>query len=255
MLKPMDEQKKPEPVVDEVPKGYYLIPELPSKGTVYPEGTKIYSRPLTVLELKHLATMTEQTADGVINEVLKGSVKGIDYRDLVVADKIFIIMWQRSNTYKGDRFGIEYVCPACGERDKYDFDSSMVEIPDVADGYSPDREYDLGSAKVQLEQPRVRDVSRVVEFMEKHPDADADILGKIAYRIWKVDGNEIGLEEAYDFCVNLPAPDFVKLNGVCAETEISINPVVNVVCKHCSKAVPIGVSFRPDFFVPEYTGW
>ncbi len=257
MLKMTEENRTQEPVPDEIPKGYYRIEldSLPSKGIAYPKGTKILSRPLKVIELKHLATMTEKTADAVINDVLKGSVLGIDYGDLVVADKVFLIMWQRAQTYKDDRFGVTYVCPECGSKDKYVFDVSEIEMDDVDPDYSPEKEYDLGSAKVRIDQPRVKDVARVTAYMKDHPDADPEILGSIAYRILSVGGKEVSIDEAYDFCVNLPGADFVKLNGICRKTEMSINPIVRIACGKCGRKVPVGVSFRSDFFLPEYTGW
>ena len=93
MLKPVSETQnapKQEPQVEEIPKGWLYVDHLPSEGKCYPKGTKILSRPLKVLELKYLATMTEDNADMVIDNVLKESVLGINYEDLVVADKIFL---------------------------------------------------------------------------------------------------------------------------------------------------------------------
>ena len=255
MLKLAEEKKNEEVKMDEIPKGWYPIEILPSKYRVYPKGTRILSRPLNVLEVKHLATMTDSTADGVINDVLKGSVMGIDYRDLVIADKVFIIMWQRAQTYRGDEFAIKYVCPECGEEGKYEFDISQVSIEDIPDDYSADKDFDIDGHKIRLEQPRVKDVERVKLWLADNPDADPEILGNIAYRIWMVDGEVVDLGKAYEFVVNLPPSAFVKLNGLCAKTEISIDPTVEVKCKHCERQVPVGVSFRPDFFVPAYTGW
>lgn len=257
MLKLKEEETKTEePKTDEIPSGWYAIDDIPSDYKVYPKGTRILSRPLNVLEVKHLATMTDKTTDAVINGVLKDSVKGIDYRDLVMADKYYIIMWQRYRTYVGDKFGIKYTCPECGEEGKFDFDISQINFEGgLPEDYSLEKEYDIGGHKVQLEQPRVKFVEMVKMWLLEHSDADPEILGNIAYRIWKLDGREIDLDEAYDFCIKLPPADFVKLNGICAKTEITLDPTVEVKCEHCERQVPIGVSFRPSFFLPEYTDW
>ena len=259
MLKLAEEnERKPQAEttpLETIPKGYHYVNILPSKYRCYPQGTKIFSRPLKVLEIKHLATMNEETADMVIDEVLRDSVQGIDVNDLVVADKIFIIMWQRAQTYRGDEFSIPFTCPVCGHEGRYTFDITRVEIDDVVDDFSMDTEYDIGGRKVQLDQPRVKDLAETKKYTMEHPDADVEILTSIAYRIWKIDGNEVSLDEAYHFTVDMNPADFVKLNGICAKTEMKVKPTVMVKCEKCEKEVPARVSFRPDFFIPSYRGW
>lgn len=252
MLKLQDEDK---PEVPTIPPGFQPVDTLPSKYKCYPKGTRLYARPLKVLELKQLATMSEETADEVINSVLARSTIGLDVGDLVVADKIFLIMWQRANTYKGDEFSISYVCPDCGKEDKYKFDVVQTSVSDVVDDYDYDKEYEVDGHKICLDQARVKSVSLVKEYLTNNPDADKDILASIAFRVRKVDGHEVGLAEAYEFCVNLSPAGFVKLNGLCTQTEMLIDPVVHVKCNNCAKEVPVRVSFRPDFFIPAYTGW
>ena len=56
---------------------YYEILGLPSKMKFYPEGTKLYGRPLKVLEIKQLAAINEDNADSVINSILRRTIKGI----------------------------------------------------------------------------------------------------------------------------------------------------------------------------------
>jgi len=76
------------------PKGFFEITGLPSQGKLYPKGTQIFSRPLKILEVKQLTTINENNFDGVINNVLKSTVKGIEIDELCPADKMFIIFWQ-----------------------------------------------------------------------------------------------------------------------------------------------------------------
>ena len=254
MLK-IAEETKETPKVDEIPIGWYRADVLPSKYLAYPPGTQILFRPLTVLEVTPLATMTSDNADSVINAVLKSSTRGIEIEDMVIADKIFLIMNERANTYKGDRFALDYVCPECGTEGKYEFDIAMISMDDVKEGWTLDTEYDIDGHKVKLDQPRVKDLERTRKYLLEHIEADNEILSKIAYRIWSIDGKEVDIDEAYQFSINLPPSDFVKLNGICGDTEMTLDPTVKVKCTHCGKEVPQRVSFRPDFFVPEYTGW
>ena len=255
MLKPISEtQNAPnqEPKVEEIPKGWLYVDHLPSEGKCYPKGTKILSRPLKVLELKHLATMTEDNADMVIDNVLKESVLGINYEDLVVADKIFLIMWQRSNTYRGDEFNIPFVCSECGHEGKYKFDVPALGFTGISEDYSMDTEYQIGEHKVQLDQFRIKTKIIMDNYVKEHPDVDIEILAGIAARIWKLDGQEVDLPTAYEYVVNMEPGDFVKLNALCEKTVMTLSPVVDVKCESCGKEVPVRVSFRGDFFLPSY---
>ena len=57
---------------------YWPIDDLPSKFKLYPEGTKIFARPLKVLEVKMLSSLNNDNFHHVITEVLKKSVRGIN---------------------------------------------------------------------------------------------------------------------------------------------------------------------------------
>ena len=255
MLKPIDDTQiqKKESVVEEIPKGWLYIDWLPSNFKCYPKGTKILSRPLKVLELKHLATMTEKTSDMVIDNVLKDSVMGIDYEDLLIADKLFIIMWQRANTYQGDEFSIPFTCPECGHDGKYTFNPSKLSFSDVPEDYSPDKVYKIGDHNVQLDQFRIKTKAMVNQFVLEDNTVDIDILTSVAVRIGKLDGNDVDLRTAYDFVVNMDPKDFIKLNDICEKTAIKVFPVVEVKCESCGKEVPVMVSFTSEFFLPSYS--
>jgi len=255
MLKPISENAEPvkESVVEEIPKGWLYIDWLPSNFKCYPKGTKILSRPLKVLELKHLATMTEKTSDMVIDNVLKDSIMGINYEDLIIADKLFIIMWQRANTYQGDQFSIPFTCPECEKEGKYLFDPSKLSFSDIPEDYSPDKEYDIGGHKVQLDQFRVKTKALMTAFVQENPSVDVDILASNAVRIGKLDGQEVDIATAYNFVINMPPADFIKLNGICEKTAIKVFPIVEVKCESCGKEVPVMVSFTSEFFLPSYS--
>jgi hypothetical protein len=72
---------------------YWAINGLPSNYLLYPKGTQILGRPLKVLEVKKLSSINEENADFIINDILKRTIKGINIDNLLVADKLFIILW------------------------------------------------------------------------------------------------------------------------------------------------------------------
>ncbi len=74
---------------------FYRIDGLPSLGKLYPEETVIEGRPLRVLEVKKLTTLSEENANYVINDVIRNCIMGINLDDLLVADKLYIVFWLR----------------------------------------------------------------------------------------------------------------------------------------------------------------
>ena len=88
-LNPLQEVIKSESK-PELDGNYWPIENLPSKYKLYPPGTKLYARPLKVLEVKMLSSLTNENFHHIITEVLKKTVKGIEVENLLVADKLFI---------------------------------------------------------------------------------------------------------------------------------------------------------------------
>ena len=92
------------------------LEDLPSRGLFYPEDATIKIRSLTVLEVKFLATLMPQTATGVCNELLEKCVilKNMDFKDLVLPDRQFLIFWMRLNSFPLQN-GFKITLPACLE--------------------------------------------------------------------------------------------------------------------------------------------
>ena len=61
---------------------FYEITDLPSRFLLYPEGTKIFGRPMKVSEIKKLTTMNEINYNSIIKSVLENCIKGIDIDDI-----------------------------------------------------------------------------------------------------------------------------------------------------------------------------
>lgn len=236
----------------QIPDGFHLIEGLPSGGKFYDEGTKIYSRPLKVLELKKLAAMTEDNFNQVIHDILQGSVWGIDVDDLVLIDKIFIILWQRANTFEDEKFDVSFICPDCKKESNYHFDLTCVSVDDVPEGAGKNAEYAIGDDKIVLDMLRVKDEAVLLErTADKNLDSDVVMM---AMRIKKVNGKTLNFEQAYKFISEMNPANFMKLVKVMNETDVEVKPNISVVCKECGGRVEIPMSFRGNFFLPTYSG-
>jgi len=253
----IESKKERESVKENIPAGFYEITGVPSKMKLYPEGTKIYSRPLKILEIKQLSSMNDMNYNSIMNSVLKKTVKGIDVDDLVIADKLFIIFWQRANTYKGDGFSVPFACDKCGEDSQYDFGISNIEMEDIKDEYDPNYELVLpeSGTKIKLSQMRVRDERLVERFMQQNrsEELDEDLL-TIAALITSMNGKDNTLRNKYEFLTEkLSVRDNLELGKHYKKYEISIKPLLKVTCKQCGGQATTPITFRRDFFLPNYS--
>lgn len=242
-----------EPKLTTIPDGFIEVTGLPSKMKLYPEGTKIYSRSLKLLEVKKLSSMTSENFNDVINTILKDTVKGIAVEDLITSDKFYLIFWQRANTYRGDGFSVDFKCPSCETASKYDFDISSIEIKDIAEDYDPTTEYEIGSHKYVLGQLTVRDEQLMLNYGKnnKMKDLDEDIL-LLSAVLRTIDGQKVNLTDKYNHIVDLDPSSFVQLHNAYKKNEISVIPEMKVKCKACGEVVETPLNFRPEFFLPTY---
>ena len=105
---------------------FWEITDLPSKFKLYAPGTKILARPLKVLEIKMLSTLNTDNINFVLNDIIGRCVTGIRVEDICTADKLYIIFWLRANTYRDSSYSIDFVCPDCKAKGKYDKLSVVV---------------------------------------------------------------------------------------------------------------------------------
>ena len=70
-------------------------------GKLYPQGTVIKIRPLNVQEIKYLATINEENATDIINEILEKCLllKGIEFDDIYLGDRTYFAFWVRINSF------------------------------------------------------------------------------------------------------------------------------------------------------------
>lgn len=243
-------EKPKEETIEIVPDGFFKIEGLPSKGKLYPEGTKIYSRPLKILEVKQLSAINEENFNEVINSVLSKSVLGINIEDLLVADKLFIIFWQRANTYKGDAFAIDYTCNHCGKDDQYNFDVGHLNLSELKDDWESDIKLPSGK-EIKLNQLTVKSERQAEAFLKQNPTADPDIVG-ISAVVEKIDNEEVTIKQAYDKIVELSPPDVLNLIAQYQDGEVNLAPTLHIHCNNCGGQAETPVSFHGSFFLPEY---
>lgn len=126
--------------------GYLNVPleTLPSQGRYYPENTRISIRAARVGEIREFSTIDENDPKDVTDKltyiisqcckVYYGNVPG-HYKDLVVADRIVLIIKIRELTFIDGQSSIKIPVPSgacktsgCKPQDYIDFSSAMFEF-------------------------------------------------------------------------------------------------------------------------------
>lgn len=234
---------------------YWKINGLPSKGRFYNEGVEILGRPMKVLEVKKISSITEENGDFILNDIIRRTTTGIDINDLYVADKLFIIFWLRANTYRESGYIVPFICPKCGKKSEYHFEIDNLEVQNLSDDFDPNNEITVGSNQISYDYLRVRDELYIDRFKELNSQAVGEIddeLLAIAQMIKKIDGKERTLLEKYHWIIELNPGDFSYLKTYIEKKGMGIKPFVLVECKECGGTATIAVSFQENFIIPEY---
>lgn len=250
---PKQEEKK----VIESRENYLPIYGLPSKNKFY---SNVLARPLNVKEVKLLASMNEDNYDYVINDILRKTIKGIKVEDITRGDKYFIIFWLRANTYKNSGYELDFVCRSekCGEKkSSYNFGLELLDVEYIKDNFDElkEIEFPVSKDKFSVLCKRISDENKVNEFLrmtEKNiTKYDEEILD-IASNIKKINDEELSLMKKYDYVEKMHPEDFSFLISYIDSVSFGVKNRVNAICNDCKEVTPIGVSFRPEFFIPKH---
>lgn len=239
---------------------FHEITGLPSKGLLYPKGTKILGRPLTVKEVKRLATMNENNYQQVIKDVIVNCVRGINIETILVPDKIYIIFWLRANTYKDAHFTTPYTCDHCGRESEYSFDVGEFEFEYLSDSFNPE---DLtltliNGQVVTFKYLTVQDEDRITMFKNSMRNGlsqydDLDIA--IAAMIKTINGAQLSLKTACELLNDIDPASWAQINTFVTKLDFGVKPVIEAACRHtdCREVSQVRVTFRSEFFIPNYT--
>lgn len=236
---------------------YSDITGLPSKCKLYPENIQIQGRPLKLIEVKRLSSITEDNSDAIINDVLRRTIKGIDIDSLEIADKLYLIFWLRANTYRESGYSINYDCSQCKQKSSFDFKLSNLQVKYLSDDFTLDK------LKIELKNGdlikyhflTVADERKISKFKSAYSniikDLDDDFIN-LAIMIDSINDEEKELIEKYNYLLDLKPQDYCYLTTLIEKWSFGIKSYLEVKCSNCGGDTLVGVTFREDFFLPEY---
>ena len=211
------------------------LKELPTMGKLYPEGTVIKIRPLNVQEIKYLATICEENATDIINEILEKCLllKNIEFEDIFLGDRTYLAFWVRINSFtKNSGYDINIKeCDKC--KNPY---TTNIKLTDFEEKYITEdpQEIDLPDAGItlKLKYPTIRDLE--VKCGDKEVE-------KFIRHIDVADKNVVILEQ---FIRGLSALDYSIMKNTIDKMEIGFSNQVTIYCPLCG---------QPHTYTIEYT--
>jgi len=256
VVREVKETKTKNNEIQQLDGNYHTIKGLPSKGKFYPNDVEIKARPLKVIEVKKLSSITEDNADDVVNDILRRTVIGINVDDLLLADKLFIVFWLRANSYRDSSYKVGFVCEKCKEESTYHFELDNLDINYIDDGYDPNKEIILKQSndKILLRFLTISDERYMSKFVEQNKntmEVDAELLG-LSMMIDTINGESKDLLSKYSYVLDLDPGDFSQLSTIISDNSMGLEPWLNVKCEKCGGESHIGITFHSDFFIPKF---
>lgn len=250
--KPKEEQK----TNDLNKQGWFRIEHLPTNFKWY-ENKELYGRQLRLLDVKDLSKITPDSADYLVNRALKNSIKGIDYRQIKLIDKLYLIFWLREVTFPKHHFQINFTCPECGMSQDYMFDLSHLKVDYIDEDYDEHKQYIFPTGEmVTIEPLDIGQEEEIVKTIKQLPEEDKEFFDEEllsdAYHISSVNGKVLTIGEILTFLSKDPA-NYVHLNNLINQKlRYGINNVVTAKCSKdgCGGAADLAVNFCRELFIP-----
>lgn len=241
------------------------VVNLPSKGTLYPEGHPLRENG-GQLEIKYMTareedilTSTNLINNGtVFNRFLESIVvhEGVKYTDLVTEDVNAVYIASRVLAY-GKTYPVNFSCPRCEHEQDFQVDLTKFENPDELcevnenGWYSFTTETGIEITIGALTLGDEIDIERkVVEFEEAK---EAVIIPRITMWLKKIvksiDG-ETDVRKLSDKIDNLITRDTTHIKKEFKNLNAAVDRTVNFQCIKCREKTEGGLPIGLDFFWP-----
>lgn len=201
------------------------LKELPTRGKLYPKGSVVKIRPLNVQEIKYLATMSDENATDIVNEILEKCLllDGLEFPDVYLGDREYFAFWVRVNSFtKNSGYDISIKeCERC--RNPY---KANVKLTDFDEKYIVDGDHtatlpDAG-VTLKLKYPTIRDSWEV--------ECDDVVVEDILLHL---DVTDPDMPMLTKFVEGLSALDYGVLSTKVEEMRIGFNREMTIHCPLC----------------------
>jgi hypothetical protein len=226
-------------LLENVPAETEQIVNLPSENRFYNGVTQVSVKPMTFDHEKSVIANIKKDLDP-INILLADCVKGINVSELLIFDKVFLLMKLRQISYGEDyRFKIE--CPKCSKESEIVFPLSRMIVNSLPEDLKDPREITLPicKKKIKIRFPRVKDEVYL---------ATTDKLTDNLYRFVDSVENIRDLLIINAFIKKLPLKDIKTLINELNRPDLGLDPRFIFECGHCGKDTELSIPITSNFF-------
>jgi len=146
----------------------------------------------------------------------------------------------------------------CEKTSSYHFEINNLNVNYLKDDYDPEKSIQLENGDyIKLRYLKIKDEFEIDRFVEINQkvlgEIDKELLA-LACMITDINGNKVStLTEKYNYVLEFSPRDLSYVTTYLDEYGIGIEPNMNIECTECGGVVPMGVTFRSDFFLPKCT--
>jgi len=237
----MSEDAIIESILKKLPDTNYTEFEMPSKCKFYDsDSTTLKVRPMTFADEKKVMSNANVNKD-TLNLLVDRCVKGIKVNDLLIIDKLFLVMKIRELSY-GGTYKATVPCPDCNHDNNVAFDISILNVNYIDDDLENPREITLPviEKKVKVKMPTVGDEKYLKNF-----DLVSDNLWRF---VVEIDGFEKPTIIS-KVVSKLPIKDIHTIVKALGTSDYGLDSQVRLVCNNCSKHSMMELPITSDFFM------
>ena len=215
--------------------------ELPSRGFANKGVGTVQIRPFTFEDEKILRSISNiKEGAGVVTKLITRCLKGIEYPELLIVDKNYLLYKLRAMSY-GEDYNIKATCQECT------YESHLtVGLNDLPVNYAESIE-DL-QGKITLPDSGVE-----VEFHtlttkdEGLLDKPSEIMDNL-WRFIKAINGHSGRSVTQGFVAGTTAKDISTIRNAIFNDEVGMQTLVNFVCKDCGNHSALDLPINESFF-------
>lgn len=211
---------------------------LPSKGLAYKGFTGVTISPLTYKDEYNILTARTAGADPVAG-ILQSCIKGININDLLIFDKIYLLMKIREVSY-GAEYAFDIICPNCNGTVDSKIDISQLPVKYVPDDFSDVVEIELPVSKAKA-------IVRIKRSADEALLTNPEDPRHIRRNILSLNGisDELVISRALE---KFHIRDIKTLKKVVDSLEFGIESQFLFQCPHCKHQAIMGVPLTASFF-------
>lgn len=226
-------------LLENVPLETDVVVDLPSEGKFYRNFSQVTIKPMTFEDEKSVIASSKKGIDP-INVLLENCVKGINISDLLLFDKMYILMKLREISY-GENYNFSITCPKCGEESDVKMSFAHLLVNKVPVEVEDPREITLpvSKKKITVRFPRVRD-----EIYLKNAEMASNSLFRFVNKVETYDDVVL----INNFIKKLPLKDIKVLMKEINRPDLGLDPRFLFDCTACEKLSEMEVPITPDFF-------